>query len=162
MFIFFIVVLAMLVPTMNTIEAQSQTTPTKQAPTLFFVVGSDWQACGNWKSWSVDFKLGYTAGHLEGVSQVMSFLSDDANSFTKMKGTFSASAGLSNGELTKAVDNFCSDYRNVKMPIPNAMMLVSADIAGLPPQDEKSMRHLRCTAAAGNDQSKIAECNNQP
>ncbi len=157
----FIAALTGLFPTMNTFEAQSQTSTTKP-PTLFFVVGSDWHTCGDWKNWSADFKLGYAVGHAEGTSQVMSFLGDDAHSYTKIKDAFISSAGVKFGELTKAVDDFCSDYRNVKIPTLNAMMVVSGNIAGFPSHDEKDMRHLRCMAAAGNDQSKISDCSNQP
>lgn len=157
----FVAALIGLVPAMNTSEAQSQTN-TAKPPTLMTVVGADWHTCGDWKSWSDNFKLGYAAGHAEGVSQVMSFLSDNPQSYTKIKEGFSSTYGLTFGELNKAVDEFCNDYRNVKIPIVNAMMLASGSIAGLPSYDEKTMRFWRCVAAAGNDQSKIRECSSQP
>jgi hypothetical protein len=160
-FIPIIAALTGLFPTMNKFEAQSQTSTTK-APTLSFVVGSDWRACGDWKNWSADFKLGYAVGHAEGISQVISFINDDVHSSTKIKDAFSSSASVTFGELTKGVDDFCSDYRNVKIPALNAMMLVSGSIAGFPSYDEKTMRRWRCVAAAGNDQSKISDCSNQP
>jgi hypothetical protein len=160
-FIPLIAALTALVPPMNTFEARSQTSPTKP-PGLFFVVGSHWQTCGDWKDWSANTKLGYVLGHAEGISHAMSFLTDDAHSFTKIKDVFSSTASLTFGELTKAVDDFCSDYQNVKIPAVNAMMLVCGNIAGFPPYGEKDMRSLRCMAVAGDDRGKISNCSNQP
>lgn len=157
----FIAALTGLVPTMNTFEAQSQRSTTKPLG-LLLVTGSDWHTCGDWKDWSENMKLGYALGHGEGVNQVMSFLGDDPHSYAKIKDGFSSSYGVTFGNLNKAVDEFCSDYRNVKIPAVNAMMLVSGSIAGFPSYDEKTMRHWRCVAAAGNDQGKISDCSNQP
>jgi hypothetical protein len=157
----FIAALTGLFSTMNKSEAQYQASTTKH-PILFFVVGSDWHTCGDWKNWSAEFKLGYALGHAEGMSQIISLLNDDVHSSTRIKDAFSSSAGITFGELTKAVDGFCGDYRNVKIPAVNAMMVVCGNIAGLPPYEEKDMRHLRCMATAGNDQSKISDCSDQP
>jgi hypothetical protein len=160
-FIPFIAAMIGLFPAMNKFEARSQNAPQK-SPTLFLVVGSDWRTCGDWKDWSAQFKLGYVVGHAEGISQVIGFLSDDPPSATKLKEGFKSSESVTFGELTKAVDEFCGDYRNVKIPSLNAMMLVCGGIAGFPSYDEKTMRYWRCVAAAGNDQAKIAACSNQP
>ncbi len=160
-FLSFIAALTGLSSTMNTFEAQSQTSTTKP-PTLVFVVGSDWHTCGEWKNWSADIKLGYVLGRAEGIAQVMNFLGDDAHSYTKIKDAFFPSTGMKFGELTKAIDDFCSDYRNMKIPTVNAMKFVSGNITGFPSYDEKEMRFWRCVAAAGNDQSKISDCTNQP
>jgi len=156
----FVAALTCLFPTMKTFEARPQTS-TKKPPTIFSVVGSDWRTCGDWKNWSADFKLGYAVGHAEGISQAISFLNDEHNS-TRIKDVFKSSESVTFGELTKAVDEFCGDYRNVKIPTLNAMMLVCGSIAGFPSYDEATMRRWRCMAVAGNDQSKIVDCSNQP
>jgi len=160
-FISVIAALIGLVPAMNTSEARSQTN-TAKPPTIMTVIGADWRTCGDWKSWSDNFKLGYAVGHAEGISQAMSFLGDNPQSYAKIKDGFSSTTGLTFGELNKAVDDFCNDYRNVKIPAVNAMMIVSGSIAGFPSYDEKTMRNWRCVAAAGNDQGKIRECASQP
>lgn len=156
----FMVAVTGLVPT-NTFEVQSQTN-TAKSPSIFLVVGADWHTCGDWKDSAENFKLGYAIGHAEGVSQVQTVFGNEPGSYTKIVDAFSSSYGLTFGQLTKAVDDFCGDYRNVKMPIVNAMMLVSGSIAGLPSYDEQTMRRWRCVAAAGNDKNKINDCTKQP
>ena len=48
------------------------------------------------------------------------------------------------------------------MPLVNAVGIVLIDIAGRPPIDGKTLRILRCQAAAGNDENKLRDCESQP
>ena len=70
-------------------------------------------------------------------------------------------AGIKYGDESKSVDKFCEDYRNVRMPLVNALGIVLIDIAGRPPIDGKTLRILRCQAAAGNDENKLRDCESQ-
>ena len=159
--IFFTVVAVLtgIIPAVNAFHAEPQTSQTK-SPSLLLVTGNDWQTCGDWKDWSETMKLGFVMGHAEGVSQVMTFL--EPTSYARIKDGFSSSFSVKFGELRKAVDEFCGDYRNVKIPAVNAMMAATGSMAGYPAYDEHTMRRWRCIAVAGEDQNKIRDCSSQP
>ncbi len=125
----------------------------KETPGVFYVTGTGWHTCSDWKDENSSFKVGYIIGYFEGVNQLAQ-ISTDPN----VKKSFDMGSGLKYGDYVKSVDSFCGDYRNLGIPLPNAVGIVVAGLTGKMTIDDKGLPVLRCLAAAGIDQSKINEC----
>lgn len=143
-------------------KAQVQSPQSVKPPTrLYSVVGTGWQTCSDWKATTPSFNTGYIIGHDEAMIQLTQLLRSNPSAADVMQ-SFDVPAGIKYGDESKSVDKFCEDYRNVRMPLVNALGIVLLDIAGKPSIDDKTLRILRCQAAAGNDENKIRDCESQP
>lgn len=119
---------------------------------IFYITGTGWQTCSDWKSSSDSFKIAYVIGHDEAVLQLKQFAPPD------IKESFESPAGIKYGDEVKGLSAFCDDYRNVRIPLVNAFGFVLSDISGGRPFDDKGFMTLRCLAAAGDDEGKIRDC----
>jgi hypothetical protein len=153
------VVCAVLTTSSSEARIQTQQT-TKEMPRMYYVTGTGWQTCGDWNDSNESFKIGYVIGHGESVSQVVQIIGD-IPSARPVKESFDVPAGLKYGDEVKSLNVFCSDYRNVRIPLVNAIGIVLADLAGRPAHDDKSLRTFRCLAAAGIDEGRIKDCYTQ-
>src|SRR5262249_38304105 len=75
-----------------------------------------------------------------------------------VKDAFQRPEGLKYGDEMKALDNFCSDYRNLRIPIVNADALLVSELSGGPPASDRTLREYRCIAVAGDDEAKVQGC----
>jgi hypothetical protein len=65
----------------------------KETPKIYYVTGTGWQTCSDWKDEDSSFKFGYLVGHIEGVTQLVP-LSADPN----IKKSFDVGSGLKYGD----------------------------------------------------------------
>ena len=133
------------------VQVQNQQ-PTQEVQ-IFFVTGTGWQACSDWKEYSHDLKIGYLRGHVDTRVQLLGFITDKA-----VKESFDRPEGITYSDEMKALDSFCSDYRNMRIPLVNADGLIISELSGGPPTSDKTFRMYRCLAAAGTDADKIRDC----
>lgn len=159
-FVFGVFVTSMIAGKSSNAQVQSQQS-TKAPKRFYTVTGIGWQTCGDWKATSPTFNIGYVIGHDEAILQLTQMLRNNPSAADIMQ-SFESPAGIKYGDESKSVDKFCDDYRNVRMPLVNALGIVLLDISGGPPIDDKTLRVLRCEAAAGNDENKLRDCVNQP
>ena len=130
----------------------SQAQQTQAPRKIFYITGTGWQTCSDWNSSSDSFKIAYVIGHDEGVLQLKQLIPSD------LKESFDVPTGVKYGDEMKGLSAFCENYRNVRIPLVNALGFVLSDIAGGPPMEDKSFQTLRCLAAAGDDGAKIRDC----
>lgn len=72
----------------------------------------------------------------------------------QVKQSFELPTGVKYGDYVKSLDAFCADYRNLGIPVPNGLGVVSAALAGRSTLDDKGLQFYRCIAAAGDDKNK--------
>jgi hypothetical protein len=132
---------------------QPKAQDSKKEPKIYFVAGTGWQTCSDWKDQNSSFKLGYLVGHFDGANQAKGINSD-----TPINESLAMTSEFKYGDYVKSLDAFCSDYRNLGIPIPNALEVVVAGLTGLPAMTDQNLESLRCLAMAGADRSKIDKC----
>jgi len=125
----------------------------KESPRVYYVTGKGWHTCSDWKGENSSFKSGYIVGYYEAATQLAQISSD-----SEIKKSFDMGSGLKYDDYIKSVDAFCGDYRNLGIPLPNAVGVVVAGLTGRVTTDDKDFVVLRCLAAAGTDQTKVSDC----
>ena len=128
-------------------------TPSNESPRVYYVAGRGWQTCSDWKDENSSFKVGYIAGYFDGVGQLAQISNDP-----EVKKSFDMGSGFKYRDYIQSVDTFCGDYRNLGIPLPNAVGIVVGGLTGRVTMDVTSLAVLRCLAAAGTQQDKINEC----